>query len=128
MDSKLPRSRFPFVVKRTGDAAVIAMDCGGVTRVRHMPCVLLKAVGDLCRFLQEEGERALKGECHVPEFPRYVRLVEGGIPGTCYATLGAHRLGGRIESVVSLYDEGDESAPVLILVEQEIDEFIAQTE
>jgi hypothetical protein len=127
MDESFPRIRLPFKVDRSDDFAVISMDCGRLIRARIMPCVLLKEVGDLCRFLQEEVRAIMVKEPEVPIFPGFVRLLRAGIPGVCIASVGAHRLEGRFELVIALYD-GDESAPFLILVEEEIEEFIKQTE
>lgn len=127
MDAQ-PRTRFAFFVHRSDQDAVITMDLGGnVCRARSMPHELLEAIGSLCRSFQEAGRRIVREhEADIPEFPGYAALCESSVAGACRATVGAHKLDGVIELVITLYDEGDDEAPVLILIDDQIDEFIRQ--
>jgi hypothetical protein len=62
-------------------------------------------------------------------FPEFLSGPDGSVTGVCDASLGWHRLGnGKVESVIAIYDEGDNTAPVLMLVEDQIDEFIKKTQ
>jgi hypothetical protein len=117
--------RFSLLVERVGDQAMIAMDYGGVVRARNLPNSTLRRIGDLVRDVRDAVEMPANDE--VPFFPGYRSIVTGRIRGMCQATLGAHRLeDGTVERVIGLYDDEDESAPVILLIEEQIDEFIAK--
>ena len=97
-------------------------------RARHMPVALLQQVGKLCQALMEKADEILTDDLDVPFFPDYRRLLQGTIQGACLGTLGVHRLeSGDVERVIALYDEEDESAPVLVLTADQIGEFINLT-
>lgn len=121
--------RFPFTVRRESATALITTEVRqGVFRSRHMSLDTLTLVGELCRQLQDAGREDMPDADDVPLFPGYVGLHEGDLIGVCHATVGFHRLDdGRVETVIALYDDGDRTAPVLMLVEEQIDEFIRQT-
>jgi len=123
----MPPLRYPFSVKRSGETAFITMDCGrGVMRLRHMPVGLLDKIGELCLTLM--AEVAVPDATVAPLFPAFLLLGGGGIPGVCSAAMGVHRLeDGTVERVIALYDEGDFTFPVLVLAEEQIDEFINLT-
>ncbi len=123
----MPRIRYPFSVERVGDTALVTMDLGPVIRCRHMPIALLRQIGELCMALL--AAVTVPDAADVPLFPHYRLLAEGGLPGACRARLGVHRTEEEtVERVIALYDEEDMNAPTLILVEEEIDTFIQQTQ
>lgn len=43
-------------------------------------------------------------------------MLRGAVLGVCNATLGAHRLDGKVERVIAIYDVDDEDCPVLIFM------------
>ena len=102
------------------------MYLGSVTRVRHMPLSIRQLVGEMCRQLQAGGRARISDDLDIPEFPGFGRIGKASVSGVCQATVGAHKLHGAVEVVIAIYDEGDDTAPVLILVEEEIDQFIRQ--
>lgn len=120
--------RHEYQIIKQEDQVFVAMKCGaGVYRARHMTVDLFRRVGEMCRVLQEAGRKGIS-EREVPLYPRFAKIAESGIPGVCRSIVGAHRLmSGTLEFVIALYDEGDDEFPVLILVGDEIGEFIAQT-
>lgn len=122
-----PRSRYPFSVDRFGDKAIVSMYIGRVVRSRYMSLDLLQTVGELCRQLLKAGKEIKPEDDDVPSFSRFLVGPKGEITGVCHAKLGFHRLNGKVETVIAIYDEGDDTAPVLILVEDQIDEFIRMT-
>jgi len=94
-----------------------------------MPVEVLKAVGELCRRMVEEVKDVQPSDLRDAVFTGYVPLLAGGVIGACRGTLGLQGLeSGKVERVIALYDEGDDPAPVLILVEEEIQEFISKTQ
>ncbi len=127
MDKTSPKERYPFLVERSDDRATVSMQFGHVLRVRTMPIKALECVGALCRTFMERDIADID-ESEVPDFPGYVQIGRGGVAGICEATLGLHKLNGTIERVIAVYDEKDMRAPVLMLVEEQIDEFIKQAE
>lgn len=67
-------------------------------------------------------------EERIPQYPKILVNYGGDIPGVCDATVGTCRLeDGTVERVISLFDSGDRIAPTLVLIEEQIDEFIRQT-
>lgn len=123
----MPIERFPFLVQKDGDDALVVMDCGdGIMRARHMPQDLLAHLGRMCQALREQAEPLLS-EHEIPPFPGCVCLIRGRIAGVCEAAFCAHRSeAGAIERVIGIYDDGDRDAPVLVLIEEQIDDFIGQ--
>lgn len=108
-----------------GDRVTIAMDTGGLIRARHMPCGACASVITLVRGLEERARKGLAGRSDVPLYPGFLQILDGEIPGVCRGVAGAHRLeSGAVECVVALYDEDDARAPTLMLVEEQIGEFI----
>src|ERR1700686_1825448 len=102
MDESMPRTRYPFTVVRSSDAALISMNIGGVIRCRHMPPTLLRKVGELCHQLLDASKEDRPEDKDVPLFPGYLSGLKGGITGVCHATLGFHRLDdGTVESVIA---------------------------
>src|SRR5688500_13490313 len=124
--SEVSPKRFAYSVIKDGEDALVTMDCSdGMMRSRHMPAELLELIGQMFRELKKAADVMLP-DAEVPDFPGIRHLVDGVIEGVCLARIGAHRRGGQVKRVLALYDEDDESAPVLLLIEEQIDEFINQ--
>lgn len=121
--------RLPFTVELIdADRAMIGMNCGhGVVRARTMPLRTLHDLGRLCRGMLAKAEEILLSELKIPSYPRFLSVVTGEVDGICHAKLGLHRLdNGTVEQTIAIYDEGDNEAPVLVLVEEQIEQFIEQ--
>jgi hypothetical protein len=128
MNGASPNTRFPFSVERSGDLALILMDCGGVIRARKMTAILLATIGELCRRLRDAAQEVMPDDTRIPDYPRFVKIADGEVSGVCHAIMGVCRVDGRVELSIALYDDGDDSAPILLLVDEEIDDFVRRSE
>lgn len=124
--------RYEFRVERRDREAAITLNCGkGVYRCRVMPFFLLKRLTDLCEEVRRTAIPRCKRRRHfadrVPRYPDCVALTRAEIPGVCDLTLVASATAaGAIEFCTAVYDAGDDSAPVLILVDEQLPAFIEQ--
>jgi hypothetical protein len=120
--------RFSITVERSNDHALVVMDCGkGVLRGRTMPIELLETMGAICTDMRTLFAKVLREGLEVPLFPRFLEVAEAKINGAFRVLLGAHRLDdGTVEPLVAFYDEGDDTAPALLLIDGQIEEFIDQ--
>jgi hypothetical protein len=123
----VPARRFPYRIHLAGDQAVVTMDCGArVYRCRTMPLWFLRSIMDLCRTcggaLGRYRDVPLLTES-VPAFPDYTTLAS--LPfGPCAArVIAARDENGALELSIAFYDAGDETAPALLLTEEQISEF-----
>lgn len=128
MGNSMPNGRLEFGVQRDGEEALVTMDCGhGVIRARSMPSNVLSKLGEMCEALLSQAKTIMPSPDDAPEHPKYLRIASCSLLGICHATMGVHRTEtGDIEKVIAFYDEGDDSAPVLVLVEEQIDEFLSR--
>jgi len=118
--------RTPFYVHRNGDEAGVAMDCGGLIRTRLMPTELLETMAEMIGKLRDAVVEQSKG-FGMPTQTGFASLIEGRIEDVCHACAGlACNAGEGWEILIAVYDEDDDEAPVLVLIEEQIDEFIRQ--
>lgn len=127
----MPASRFSFTVDRRGDQAAVTLDCGmGVYRCRLMPLEMLERLIELCHEIRSETIPSCRQDRRflrrVPAYPDTVAVATAGIAGACDIRLVASsdEVSGRIEFCTAFYDEEDHSAPALVLVDEQLDEFI----
>lgn len=124
--------RYEFRVERRDREAAITLNCGkGVYRCRVMPFLLLKRLADLCEEVRRTAIPRCKRRRHfadrVPSYPDCIALGRAEIPGVCELTLVASATAaGAIEFCTAIYDAGDDTAPVLILVDEQLPAFIEQ--
>ncbi len=124
--------RYQFRVERRDGEAAITLNCGkGVYRCRVMPFSLLKRLTDLCEQVHRTAIPRCKRRRHsadrVPSYPDCIALAHAEIPGVCDLTLVASATAaGAIEFCTAVYDAGDDTAPVLILVDEQLPVFIEQ--
>ena len=118
--------RFPFVVQQVGDELAISMDCGGVIRCRTMPMEFAETLVVAMSQVQEAIETLLHDEewkAKVPDYPKCREAAEGNV-GPCDVRVVASKADDVIEFTTALYDEGDREAPVLVLVNEQLEEFV----
>ncbi len=91
-----------------------------------MPPWFLRSIVDLCRRsggVLDRYRGALRLAGSVPAFPNCTTLASLPI-GPCIARVVAARdENGDLEISIAFYDTGDETAPVLLLNEEQIPEF-----
>jgi len=121
--------RFPFKVFRNDVDFTVQMDCGNrVYRARTMPATTLRTMARICRvfrdrFIGETGEAAPTD--NLPAYPHSREVATAEIPGVSDVMLAVSRTpSGKAEWSVAFYDAGDESAPALLLIEEQIEQFI----
>lgn len=120
--------RLPFFVTRTDDEAVVAMDCGeGVIRARNMPVAFLSVLADACTQIRTDVIDVLSTDAdrmaQLPSFPECEK-VAGGDLGPCTVSVVASREEDGPQFTVAFYDADDDDAPTLVLVDEQIEEFI----
>ena len=127
----MPAERFTFTIDKMDDQAIVAMDCGkGMFRARNMPLTYLETLIDVCKQAKDRIIEAVRVDAEalekLPTFPGCVSLG-GGNAGPCDVDVtGWKSEMGEAEFGVALYDEGDDSAPALLLINEQLDDFIAK--
>lgn len=124
-------NRFPFTVYRAGDDAVVTMNYDGFVRARNMPAAFLTALVDVCTQIRCNVIDVLKQDAEalsrLPAFPRCAQVASGDL-GPCLVRVTASLEVHGPEFTTAFYDEGDDEAPVLILVDEQIEEFVAKAQ
>jgi len=126
----MTENRFPFIVDRKGEEAFVAMNCNGLIRSRPMPGECLEDMGTVCKRMHDEVIAVVKQDQqqmnHFPSFPHCIRLADCDM-GPCTAVLfGGKAQGGQREFSIAFYDADDDSAPAMLLIEEQIVQFIEQ--
>jgi hypothetical protein len=126
----MPSIRYPLIIERDGDEVLFGMDFGALVRVRRMPTEILKHLLDACQQVKEKIVAVIQADekalARIPTLPGYVRFGCANI-GACDIHVGASKDdAGTVEFMTELYDSGDDSAPVILLVNEQVDQFIAR--
>ena len=122
-------TRFQFSVDRDGDSVLVAMDCEGLVRCRTMPVEGLAALIDACEQIRDNVIVALKNDdefkATVPPYPECCCVAEHkSFHGICDVSVVASKAGKAVEFCCAFYDPGDETAPALVLIDEQLDEFL----
>jgi hypothetical protein len=125
-DDRMDRRCFPFTLYAVEGGAVVTMNCGdGVFRSRSMPTSMLECMVDACNAIRRDVIDRFRAEGHTPPpFPKCTEIGSGEI-GSCVVRVTASRHDDKPEFAVGFYDEGDLSAPALVLIDEQLEEFIA---
>ncbi len=121
--------RFGFGVTKVDDQAIVHMDCGqGVVRARNMPAEFLETLMTVCVQVRDSIIAVVKEDAErmdtIPSLPECA-CVGGGNVGPCdVRVVVSKNEAGEPEFCTAFYDEGDETAPVLVLVDEQLQEFI----
>lgn len=123
--------RYPFTIDPAGEAALVGMHCDGLIRCRTMPFDMLDALVRACSDIRENVIAVLSHNRQfrdaVPAYPQCVECAHcDGFAGVCDVHVVASRDGTDIEFCSAFYDAGDPSAPALVLVGDQLDQFIAK--
>lgn len=121
--------RYPFTIDRTDDAAIVCMNYDGLVRCRTMPLYILDALVRACEQVRSELLPGLLRDsafCDaVPAYPRCSGCLHfRGLAGVCDVEIVASRDESTIEFCSAFYDVGDEEAPAIVLVSEQLDDFI----
>lgn len=121
----MPAERFPFSLCALEDGAIVAMDCGdGFFRARSMRTGMLKNLVEACGEIRRDVIDRFRAEGHVPPpYPECMRIGSGTV-GASVVRITASRCAGATEFAVAFYDEDDLSAPALLLIDEQLDEFL----
>ncbi len=122
-------TQFDFMIEREGDTVTVAMDCGGVVRSRLMGTALLAAMSKACAEVRAIIDGFIsdpEAMSKLPDCPSCREVAGGSIEDICIIRLIADRRHGSVEFMLGFYDVDDESAPALLLVDQQIDDFTDQ--
>jgi hypothetical protein len=124
--------RFPFRVQRVDDGVTITMNCGeGIYRARNVPTDFLAVLIESCRQARTKIIAPFRRKTHaiatLPSFPQCVEIGSGSL-GPCDVRVTASRIAKAAEFCVAFYDAGDRTAPALLLIDEQIDEFIEKAE
>ena len=126
----MPAERYAFDIQRHGNVAVVLMNMGeGIVRARDMPVKFLATLQDACEQVRDNIVVVVKGNAEhqkgLATFPKCSVLCETELgPCDLKATGGFREDDGVLEINTAFYDEGDDSCPVLLLIEEQLDEFI----
>src|SRR5688500_17367639 len=117
--------RFPYSMYCEGDEAVLTMDCaGGIYRRRVMPRTVLAEIAATCRQIHsviDDASQDASFAGRVPAYPRCIRFADvHALDGVCDISVVASRRGMAIEFCTGVYDIGDSSTPVLVLIDDEL--------
>lgn len=120
--------RFPFTVQRVENGVTITMDCGtNVYRARNVPTEFASILVDACRRAKADVidvfHRDSTAVATLLCYPRCREISQARL-GPCDVRVTASRTPGGIECCVAFYDQGDQTAPALVLIDDQIDEFI----
>ena len=123
-------NRFPFTVVAVDDGANITMDCGhGVFRSRTVPNSFLRTLVDACRETESliETLRRDKSEAvaSLPAFPNCRPIGDADL-GPCSLRITASRGYPDAEFQAAFYDKDDVEAPALLLIDEQIGQFIRE--
>lgn len=127
-DCPMKPERYSFSLNTMGDHAVVSMDCGGgVIRSRIMPVAVLRLMMQLCQRIRTEVINvALADEelmQRVPTFPECVAVGRASLGNMCDVSVIAHRVDDSVEFCTAFYDCDGDSAPALLLIEEQLEEF-----
>lgn len=123
--------RYPFTIDRTDDTAIVGMNYDGFVRCRAMPFCILDALVRACEQVRSELLPRLRRDrafCEaIPEYPRCSACLRfHGLAGVCDVEIVASRDEAAIEFCSALYDLDDEQAPAIVLVGEQLDDFIRE--
>jgi hypothetical protein len=124
--------RFQFTVVRVDDGITITMNCGnGMYRSRNVPADFLRKLIAACRHAQSliVALRRKKSEAlaALPAYPNCQAIAETDL-GPCSLRITASRGKPSAEFQVSFYDADEQKAPALLLIDEQIEEFITQAD
>lgn len=121
----MPLPRFPFSIFRNDIDFTVQMACGNsLYRARTMPAGTLCTMARICQEFISQCQEPLSIE-EVPRYPHYREVARARIPQVCDALFAVARTpDGGIEFSVAFYDVGDDTAPALLLTEEQIGDFI----
>ncbi len=119
------------MIDRDGDSIMLAMDCGGLVRARTMALRTFEAVVRGCEQIRDIVIRPAKKDAalvdDLPEFPECRRVAEcKEVGGVCDIVVTASRNGRQPEFQTSLYDPDDQAAPALLLIDEQLDDFLSR--
>ena len=124
---KVPRH--PVTIERTNDSAIICMRCDGLIRCRTMPFYILDALVRACGEVRTQlvsrllADRAFREA--VPPYPQFKHcLLFHELAGVCSVQVVASCDGTDIEFCCAFYDLDNPSAPAVVLVSEQLDDFI----
>jgi len=119
--------RFNIILERAGDEMIVAMNTGGMVRARNMPPECLERITKICEQLRDLVPSVMAD----PEFKPTTDPTECSpvakaedVAGVCDIRLTATRQEHGVEFQTSLYDTGDDECPVVILIDEQLEEFI----
>ena len=125
----MPADRFNFMIDKMDDQVIVSMDCGkGVIRARNMPLDFIETLIDICNQSKTKIIQAFREDAdameRLPLFPGCASIA-GGNCGPCDVDVMAWKSeAGEAEFGTAFYDEGDDSDPVLLLINEQLDQFI----
>jgi hypothetical protein len=122
--------RFPFTVVQVDDGIAITMNCGsGIYRARNVPADFLRKLVDACQQAQATilGLRRSKSQAlaSLPAFPNCRLIAETNL-GPCAMRITATRGIPKDDFHIAFYDADDQAAPALLLIDEQIEQFISQ--
>lgn len=121
--------RYPFTVSRGNENTIIAMDFGkGHIRTWEMQEDMLLALGMMCEEGDKEAKETLLSVETIPPLPQVFCVMEGDFDDVILVKYYAYRVeDGPTGRMIVLYDVEGGGAPLLYLIDDQIEEFITLT-
>jgi hypothetical protein len=127
MDTSLEPA-FVFRVEKSGNDAILIMDCGeDLIRARRLLPMNLSSLAKVCERVRYGENLDPIGTSAIPTFAEVRGFLRGTMEKLSNSSGAQPRTGGIFEYMISLYDEGDDSLPVLMLIEEQIYECSRKT-